>query len=154
MPVYEKRSRIAAAPERVFAFHELPDALERLTPPWMQQHVLHKDPGLEVGVRVVLDAWLGPFTQRFEAEHIACEKGRMFRDRLNKGPFAKWEHTHLMEPDGEGGTWLTDHVEYELPFGVFGRMAGGWIARRELDRMFDYRHDVTRKWCERRERLS
>jgi len=31
---FTKESVIRATPERVFAFHELPDAFERLMPPW------------------------------------------------------------------------------------------------------------------------
>jgi ligand-binding SRPBCC domain-containing protein len=148
MSTFEKRSQIAASPDRVFAFHELPDALERLTPPWMHAKVLRKDRGLLVGVRVEIETRIGPIKRRLLAEHVAYEKGRMFRDRQVRGPFAKWEHTHSMVPDGQGGCWLTDHVEYELPFGILGRLSGGWFARRQLDRLFAYRHQVTKAWCE------
>ena len=43
---------------------------------------------------------------------------------------------------------LRDEVEYELPLGVFGRIVGGAFARRELARLFAYRHLVTRAACE------
>jgi ligand-binding SRPBCC domain-containing protein len=72
----------------------------------------------------------------------------MFHDSQRSGPFRRFEHTHLMDPDGAGGCWLTDRIEYELPFGKLGEIGGGWIARRKLERMFEYRHDVTRRACE------
>jgi ligand-binding SRPBCC domain-containing protein len=82
------------------------------------------------------------------AVHTAYEKGRMFQDTIVQGPFSKWIHTHTMEPDGEGGTWLIDHIEYELPMGAVGSLFGGRFARKKLEKMFDFRHEVTRKACE------
>jgi ligand-binding SRPBCC domain-containing protein len=150
MPVFEKRIHIAAPPERVFAFHEQPDALERLMPPWARSRVLEKTPGLAVGTRVVMEIPIGPIKQRIVAEHTRYEPGRMFQDCMRRGPFKKWEHTHTMAPDGEGGTWLIDHIEYELPLGLLGQIGGGWFVRRMLTRMFDYRHQVTKAACEAR----
>jgi hypothetical protein len=53
-----------------------------------------------------------------------------------------------MEPDGEGGSFLTDHIEYELPLGVVGNLAVGWFVKRRMERMFAYRHEITRRTCE------
>ena len=44
---------------------------------------------------------------------------------------------------------LTDDIEYELPLGPVGRLFGGPIARAGLDRLFAFRHEVTRRECER-----
>lgn len=148
MPIFEKRTRIAAPPERVFAFHARPDALTLLLPPWERARVIEKTPGLQVGVRAVIAVRVGPIEQRIVAEHTACEEGRMFQDTMRSGPFARWVHTHTMEADGAGGTWLVDHIDYALPLGALGQLGGGWFVRRKLDRMFAYRHEVTRKACE------
>lgn len=150
MPIFEKRTRINAPPEAVFAFHELPDALERLTPPFESARVLEKTPHIKAGARVVLLTRIGPMNARWVAEHTAYEQGRMFKDRQVTGPFAKWEHTHLFEPDGEGGSWLIDRIDYELPMGALGRLFGGGFARRKLERLFEFRHRVTKEACERR----
>jgi hypothetical protein len=148
MPVFEKRSRIAAPPDVVFAFHERPDALERLLPPWENARVLSHTGGLDVGARAVVEARIGPIKQRMVAVHTAYEKGRMFQDSMVEGPFARWVHTHTMEPDGAGGTWLIDRVEYELPLGLLGRIGGGWYAQRRLERMFAFRHEATKRAVE------
>jgi hypothetical protein len=34
-------------------------------------------------------------------------------------------------------------VEYALPFGIFGRWVAGWYVRRKLEKLFEYRHQVT-----------
>jgi ligand-binding SRPBCC domain-containing protein len=148
MPVFEKRTRIAAPAELVFAFHDRPEALTLLIPPWEPARVVEKTPGLGVGVRAVIEVRVGPTVHRLVAEHIACEPGRMFQDTLREGPLKKWVHTHTMEPDGAGGSWLIDHIEYELPLGALGNLGVGWLVKRRMEKMFAYRHEVTRKTCE------
>lgn len=148
MPIFEKRSQIAAPPARVFAFHELPDALERLSPPWEAIRVIEKTPGIDVGTRVVIETRVGPLSQRIVAEHTRYEAGILFQDQMRSGPFAKWVHTHSMESDGQGGSWLVDHIDYELPLGFLGQIGGGWFVRRKLEKMFEYRHAVTKRACE------
>jgi len=147
MPIFEKRCRIAASADRVFAFHEAPDALEQLSPPWDHITVVEKTPGIGIGARVVIDTRIGPFTQRLVAVHTAYERGRMFQDTLIEGPFKQWVHTHTIEPDGDG-SWLIDHIDYSLPLGALGQLGGGWFVRRKLERMFEYRHAVTKRVCE------
>jgi hypothetical protein len=44
-----------------------------------------------------------------------------------------------------------DRVDYELPLGALGalgRFGGAALVRRKLARLFDYRHEVTRRACE------
>jgi ligand-binding SRPBCC domain-containing protein len=148
MPTFEKRTRIQASAARVFDFHERPGAHQKLTPTWSGQRIVQAAPNLAVGARAVVEVMIGPVKQTIVAEHTAYEPPRMFRDVQVRGPFKKWEHTHLVEPDGEGAAYLVDHVEYELPLGALGRIFGGWYARRTIERLFDYRHDVTKRECE------
>ncbi|MEZ4298683.1 MAG: SRPBCC family protein [Polyangiaceae bacterium] len=148
MPVFEKRTRIAASAARVFAFHEAPGAHERLSPPWSGQRVVSPAKSLAVGERAIVEIKMGPLWQTFVAEHTAYEPGRMFRDEQRKGPFARWVHTHLVEPDGDSASFLVDRIEYELPLGALGQMFGGWFARRKLEQLFDFRHKVTKEACE------
>jgi ligand-binding SRPBCC domain-containing protein len=82
------------------------------------------------------------------AEHVAFEPGKMFADRMVKGPFAQWLHKHIVTPRGEAECVLTDDVDYELPLGIVGRVFGEWLANRNLERLFEFRHRVTREACE------
>ncbi|MDJ0849395.1 MAG: SRPBCC family protein [Myxococcota bacterium] len=144
-----KESVIQASAEKVFAFHEKPDALERLQPPWQTTRIVQPPSSLAVGTRVVLEIQvLGPFWQTLVAEHVAYEPGRMFADRMVQGPFARWYHEHRVTPTGPKQCVLTDDIDYELPLGVLGRVFGGAFARRTLVRMFEFRHQVTRDACE------
>ena len=145
---FVKESRIAAPPERVFAFHKNPGALCRLTPPWEHVEVLEGGGSLEPGSRVVLKTKVGPITVKWVAEHVACESGKMFADRQVSGPFASWNHRHLFLDDGAGGTILRDEVDYEPPLGALGKLLAASYLERKLQRMFDYRHDVTKRLVE------
>ena len=145
---FVKESVIEASSARVFAFHEEPDALARLSPPWQTTEIVQPPTSLAVGTRVVLRVRVGPFWQTFEAEHVEYEPGRMFADRLLRGPFPRWLHRHIVTPQGERRCLLTDDVDFDLPLGALGRVFGAPIARRELERLFAYRHEVTRAACE------
>ncbi|MBC7833644.1 MAG: hypothetical protein H7Y88_00905 [Phycisphaerales bacterium] len=74
--------------------------------------------------------------------------GGEFTDVQIKGPFHRWEHRHIVEADGANRCVLRDEVTYELPFGALGRVFSGALARRRLERMFEYRHAVTRRAAE------
>jgi ligand-binding SRPBCC domain-containing protein len=144
MPQFVFSSVIPAPVERVFAFHESPDALERLTPPWQPARVLHKDAGLRVGARVELIVTLGPFKATWRARHTAYEKNRLFVDVQESGPFRRWVHRHEFEALDAASTRLTDRIEFSLPGGPIADFFGAWLARIPLRRMFAYRHEVTR----------
>lgn len=145
---FVKESVFEASAETVFGFHERPDAFTLLMPPWQKSEIVTPPRSLEVGTRVELRARIGPLWQTIEAVHIAYEPGRSFTDEMRQGPFARWVHHHVVEPRGEGRAALRDEVDYELPLGALGRFAGGWFARREIERLFAFRHDVTRKHVE------
>lgn len=148
MQQFQKRSRIHASAARVFAFHEAPDAFARLQPPWQTSEIIQPPVSLAVGTRVLLRTKIGPFWQTIEAEHVAYEAGRMFADRMTKGPFSYWLHRHIVEPVSENESILIDDISYALPLGPLGKVFGGWFARRELERLFEFRHAVTRAACE------
>lgn len=139
---------IAAPASAVFAFHERPDALQLLTPPWQKTEIIQPPRSLAVGTRVILRTKIGPLWQTMEAEHVEYEHGVMFADRVVRGPFRSWLHRHIITPIDARSSTLRDDIEYELPLGVVGRLFGGAFAHRELERLFTYRHDVTRRECE------
>jgi ligand-binding SRPBCC domain-containing protein len=145
---FEKETRIAASPDVVFAFHESPGALRQLIPPWERVTLVEAGDSLRPGTRVVLAVAFGPMRLRWVAEHTEYEPGRMFADRQVEGPFASWYHRHLFLPDGDGGTVLRDEVDYEPPMGAVGRLLSGGMLRAKLRKMFDHRHEITRRLIE------
>ncbi|MDQ1610869.1 MAG: hypothetical protein QOG00_800 [Pyrinomonadaceae bacterium] len=147
---FVRESIIAAAPERVFAFHELPDALARLTPPWESSRVIQAARISEVGSEAIIETRLfGVVPARWVARHTAYDPPRMFEDVQISGPFRFWRHRHLVAPHASGGALLRDEIEYEPPFSIFGRLAEPFLITPRLTKLFDYRHAATRDWCEK-----
>jgi ligand-binding SRPBCC domain-containing protein len=145
---FVRESVIRAAPERVFAFHELPDALERLTPDWEAVRVVEPARSLEVGQTATVETRiLGIIPVRWVAKHTAYDPPRMFEDVQTAGPFKSWRHRHIVKPHAEGAI-LRDEIEYEPPFGAIGRLMSPLVITPRLRRLFEYRHGVTRAWCE------
>lgn len=142
--IFQRSVRIERPADVVFAWHEQPGAFLRLCPPWEKVEVLAHVGGIRDGARVTLRTKIGPFWTRWEIIHRDYLAGRQFRDVLLSGPFAKWEHLHRMDPEGENACILTDTILYRLPLGFLGRWFGAALARRQLNRMFDYRHAVTK----------
>ena len=142
--IFKRSVRIERPAADVFAWHERAGAFARLCPPWERVEVTRHTGGIRDGARVSLRTKVGPLWARWEIEHRDFIARRQFRDVLLSGPFAKWEHLHLIEPAGNGACVLTDEIRYRLPLGVLGRLGGGAFTRRQLARMFAYRHEVTR----------
>lgn len=139
MAEFVKRSPMPVPASELFEWHKRPGALERLNPPWMPAKVVERRGGISPGSRVVLEVPTGPVTTRWVIEHRDYVEGRQFRDVQLNGPFAKWVHTHLVEPAPGDSSVLEDRVEYELPVSGVG---ASWI-RDSITEVFNYRHEVT-----------
>ena len=149
MMQFEHTSWIAAPVETVFDFHMRPNAIELLMPPDQKVQLVSREGGLEAGARVEFRIPIGPFKIRWVAHHIAYEENRLFIDEQREGPFAAWVHAHLFKEE-YGGTRLTDSIELALPGGPLVEALAGWAVKRKLWKMFEYRHEVTRRMCEGR----
>lgn len=143
MPELTFETPMPVAADRLFDWHTRRAAFERLVPPW-ESVELERFEGVEDGAQAVLRMSLGPIRPRWVAEHHDVQPGHSFRDVQAKGPFRRWEHLHRMEPDGDGSL-LRDHIDYAVPFGSLGERVAGRLVRRRLQRMFAYRHRITRQ---------
>ena len=145
---FVKESLIRATPERVFAFHELPEVLVLLLPPWESARILQNAKISEVGARAMVQTRiLGPISVMWIAEHVLYEPPHIFEDIQIKGPFRSWRHRHQVEPHQDGAI-LRDEIDYEPPFGFVGRALAPLLIESRLRKLFDYRHEVTSEWCE------
>jgi uncharacterized protein len=135
--------RIEAAAERLFRWHAEPGALERLTPPWEHLEIIERAAGIHDGDKGAMRVRVGLWRVRWDFVHGAYIEGRQFRDVQTSGPFRRWEHTHVFIPESAEACRLEDRIEYELPLGALGDFFGGWLVRRKLARVFEYRHRVT-----------
>ncbi len=145
---FVKESVIHTTPERLFAFHEQPGVLTLLIPPWESAKVIEPARISEVGSRAIIETKiLGPISVRWIAEHTVYDPPTRFEDVQVKGPFRAWRHQHIVQP-ADGGALLRDQIDWDPPFGFLGGLMAPLLVERRLQRLFDYRHEVTRKWCE------
>jgi ligand-binding SRPBCC domain-containing protein len=159
MPTFERETYVRAPFDDVWRFHSTLDGLEALTPRFMNLRVEstrgsdgEPDPDvLEAGAEAdltVRPGGVGPrqgWTTRI-IERTEEDGAGLFRDEMIDGPFRRWIHTHSFYADG-GGTHVRDRVEYRLPFGDLGRLAGPFAVV-GFEPMFQYRHRETRRRLE------
>ncbi len=156
--------------ELAFAFFANPDNLPRLMPRWQHARIdqatyapapprpagTPRLPGLVAGAGTRLTITfralpLLPLRLPWDAEITEFTWNDHFCDTINgRGPFKLWRHCHHLHaaPDPTGvsstpGALLQDHVEYTLPFGPLGNLANAVAVRRQIRRIFRYRHRKT-----------
>ncbi len=149
--VLEREQRVALPLERTFEIYADARNLEAITPPWLRFRVITPD-AIEMAAGTLIDYRLRlrgvPVSWRTRIE--AWEPPHRFIDAQVKGPYAVWHHTHTFEPDGDD-TLIRDRVRYRIGFGPLGTLAQRLFVRRDLDRIFDYRHKaITRLIAENR----
>lgn len=137
-------SIIPAPAADVFAYHERPSALQRLSPPWEPVQIINKSGGIREGDTVSIRMSLGPVKSTWEAKHIEYQENRQFVDIQVKGPFQYWKHTHSFRSISPLETNLKDTVQFKLPFGRVGDALAYGKVRRKLNQLFTYRHTTTR----------
>jgi ligand-binding SRPBCC domain-containing protein len=158
MAVFQRGTRVRAPFDDVWEFHSRVSGLEGLTPGWMNLRVESvvgpdgdPDPDvLEAGARIessVRPFGVGPrqsWMSVIEARE-SYDGAAYFRDGMDDGPFAHWEHTHSFFAVDDGTTVVRDRVEYRLPDGL-GPVSP--LARVGMEPMFRYRHRRTRELLE------
>ena len=141
-----ERTQVVPRPRReVFPFFADAANLERLTPPFLGFKILtptpiEMKPGTRIEYRIKLNGI--PLKWRTLIEEFVPDE--RFVDTQEKGPYARWHHTHTFR-DVPGGTELGDRVEYALPLGPLGRIAHAVMVKRQLRTIFEYRARVMRE---------
>jgi ligand-binding SRPBCC domain-containing protein len=146
----ERQQRLRLPLNEVFGFFAEAHNLERITPPWLRFELLAGGP-IQMGVGTLIHYRLHVhrlpvlWTSRIEE----WEPGRGFVDRQLRGPYRLWHHRHSFAAE-DGGTIVRDEVDYALPLGRLGDLAHPLFVRRDLERIFAYRHRAVQQELEHR----
>jgi ligand-binding SRPBCC domain-containing protein len=121
-----------------FAFFADAANLQRITPPWLDFEIVTPMPlvmraGVEIDYRIRLYGLPLPWRSRIDV----WEPNVRFIDRQIVGPYRWWSHEHRFEASSEG-TRVMDRVDY-APRAAWISSA---LVRRELQRIFVYRHEA------------
>lgn len=83
---------------------------------------------------------------------------RLYTEVQESGPFKFWRHEHSFEEGfsevesaesgksikmREGGTWIRDTIDFQLPWGLIGNMAHDLFIRASLGSLLAYRRKKT-----------
>jgi ligand-binding SRPBCC domain-containing protein len=68
-------------------------------------------------------------------------------DEMLAGPFKKWRHLHKFQNIDEKLTEVIDEIEYELPYGMLGKLLEGY-SYKQLQKTFEHRKTATVKALE------
>jgi len=145
--VFLHRSIIKAPASRVFAWHEQPEALSALLPPFGVR-LEQQSGGVRDGATATLRLGVGPLAIRWRARHYGYVPGRRFCDEQVSGPFRVWRHTHTVEAISAGACVYDDRVEYALLGGRLVRALTRPLVRLQLATMFRQRHAAVRRHLE------
>ncbi|MBX3165861.1 MAG: TIGR01777 family oxidoreductase [Candidatus Eremiobacteraeota bacterium] len=140
---FRARSRQPGTAQQLYDWHLRPGALSLLTPPWEFLRARGRDQGLRDGDLRHLQ--VTPLYLSWWARHGHFQPGRGFEDFQERGPLRRWLHQHSFLTADRQGSWLVDEVDFELPLAPASRLVGPWL-RRQLERMFRFRHLATRLW--------
>jgi ligand-binding SRPBCC domain-containing protein len=132
---------VPAGIDRVWGFYTDISHLEVITPPHMRLKVVKSSTGSKLqegtevwleGNLVVKSAWHSRITEL---------KPYVYVDEMLEGRFRTWKHTHAFR-SVEGGTGVVDEIEFELRYGLLGRMLEGY-AYKQLEKIFAHRKEAT-----------
>ena len=73
---------------------------------------------------------------------ITVCKPYTYVDEMSNSIFKLWKHTHVFDKIDENQTKITDKIEFELQYGVFGKMFE-WYALDKLKKIFEHRQQAT-----------
>ncbi len=137
--VLERRQRVPAPLQTVFAFFKDPYNLSTITPPWLHFQVRSAtDNPVREGTRIRYRLRWHIFPMRWESRITEYREGEAFADEMLVGPYRSWYHRHRFR-SVEGGVEVFDRVEYALRFGPLGRLAHALVVRKQLEEIFAYR---------------
>ena len=143
-----KSSYINCKVEDLFDFHLDTNNLTYITPPDTKVELITKDfkPVQSQILKIKSTKYFIPMYWEVKIEKI--DSPNLLVDLALKSPFSFWEHKHIFIKH-KNMSELKDVITYELPFGFFGRLFD-FLIRKDIEKMFDYRHKITKKILEKK----
>ena len=102
---------------------------------------------LEVGDRVTFEGVHFGVKQRLTSQIIAMDAPYRFVDRMVKGAFHSFTHTHTFI-ERENGTMMIDEFDYKSPLGIVGVLADKLFLEKYMQRFIEIRAQELKRIAE------
>ena len=145
--VFEVNSNI----EKVWLFYTDLKHLEIISPSDIKLHLIEStDKILKKGTvacfygRIIISSqWCSKITffEKYEYVDEMIQKGN------KRPPFRLWSHRHTFNETDDRKTRVVDKIEFELPFGLVGKLLEFYIELKLL-KIFKHREQATKKFLE------
>lgn len=128
----------------VFAFFARAENLQAITPPWLHFRIVSVAPEpLQQGTLINYKLRVHGLPLRWISEIVEWEPPHRFVDLQRRGPYKLWRHEHRFEAH-DGGTRITDIVNFALPLGLLGDLAYMLKVRSDVQSIFAFREQKIR----------
>lgn len=143
MYTYKTTQWLPVQLDKAWDFFSSPANLEIITPPDLAFRVVTSPLPLKIFNGLKINYTVKPlFGIRvyWETEISGVDEMNSFTDKQIKGPYKKWEHTHIFKPMGNG-VMMTDIINYSLPYWLFGTVIHRLLVRRRIHSIFEFRRE-------------
>ena len=138
--------------EQVWDFFSSPLNLSKITPKDMKFTVLSDLKNTPIYEGMEIDYLVSPvlgIPLKWKTMITQVNYQKSFTDLQAKGPYRYWNHYHEFI-ENDKGVLMKDSVDYELPFGLLGKLAHSLFVHKRLKSIFEFRYNFLEGYFNRK----
>ncbi|MCT3728491.1 SRPBCC family protein [Elizabethkingia anophelis] len=138
--------------EEVWDFFSSPLNLSKITPQDMKFTVLSDLKNTPIYEGMEIDYFVSPvlgIPLKWKTRITQVNYQKSFTDLQAKGPYRYWNHYHEFI-ENDKGVLMKDSVDYELPFGLLGKLAHSLFVHKRLKSIFEFRYNFLEGYFNRK----
>ncbi|MCW2462440.1 SRPBCC family protein [Elizabethkingia anophelis] len=138
--------------EEVWDFFSSPLNLSKITPKDMKFTVLSDLKNTPIYEGMEIDYLVSPVLEiplKWKTRITQVNYKKSFTDLQAKGPYRYWNHYHEFI-ENDKGVLMKDSVDYELPFGLLGKLAHSLFVHKRLKSIFEFRYNFLEGYFNRK----
>ncbi|AQX07833.1 SRPBCC family protein [Elizabethkingia ursingii] len=138
--------------EEVWDFFSSPLNLSKITPQDMKFTVLSNLKNTPIYEGMEIDYLVSPvlgIPLKWKTRITQINYQKSFTDLQAKGPYRYWNHYHEFI-ENDKGVLMKDSVNYELPFGLLGKLAHSLFVHKRLKSIFEFRYNFLEGYFNRK----
>lgn len=139
-----RKQNIPIPIDKAWEFFTSPANLKLITPNYLGFNIISAIGDESVYPGMIISYRVKPFLSipiTWVTEITYVSKMKYFIDNQKSGPYKYWHHQHIFK-EIEGGTEMTDIVNYAAPFGWIGRLVERLLIKNQVKGIFQYRTKV------------